>query len=1209
MTQGGSSPTNRHCELHVTRRVSSLNDDRDGVQDSKTRSTDEDDCETVAEEPNTERTRKSRTSSLSRQVSHDGLISFDQQEEGKGGAAESDPSSVCSSVRCVSECPSTSMQTFPNPLHNANLLRAHTFALRLEADLHPMRLILSRLMAHPTLNRKGVFNQPVDPVALGLPDYHLVIREPMDFGTIKCKLHSILYMSRLDVAKDIQRVFGNAMKYNPPTNYVHLCAKELQVFYIEQIGAFAPDLLRQSQEAKQEMERLVAAAVPSLSGKICGESVSTNPVYTGKRPAEAFDSVGDAIVAPSDDHLLAVSKEVSSTINAAQDATASTPVQIQQQATRKSNAPLDVSYPRRRRMRGSLVKSGHACDHCQGRTCAICLQKCLCLEPTLLICNGAQCAGARIRKAAVYFIAKDGSRQFCQRCHLSLPAVLPSSGQDDVIRYKRDLLKRKNDEEIAERWLVCTKCNDPVHQMCAMHDEYAHSEVDYQCPSCVVKDASADFEHAHESESDMYTFCSGSNAPVKLSDLVGCSLVEVALTAEALPETAISAFIQEKVREVMKKDGCPNAEKTVSVRVISNCERYFKVPDAVRTHFQMATLSGNTAGISPPTQVHYRSKSIALFQKIDGLDVCIFCMYVQEYDGNDEFEEMHIDLEPQKKRIYIAYLDSVEHFRPRTCRTQVYHEMLVAYLASARIRGYEQAHIWACPPSRGNSFVFWNHPASQRTPSRDRLVSWYHGALSRALDCGVVTDVKSFYETDFQYPPTSTSADCGVGQQPVPRIFCPPLLDGDFWVEEAVRVHSLSVSRHVRAKTSDLEVPSGGPDGSVIRCPAVQVARVLYDLITNPCAAAFRKPVNAVALRLKDYHEVITKPMDLATVYSHLVLGEYRALKELVSDVELVFSNATRYNPKGHFVHEKAVEVSSVFFAELNKLVASWVTEFDSMNTSQSWEAFADMSMSLDKFIGDLDVETSDNTSGAALVNAEGVGLLSPAIMVDLRLGGPHAIEQRMIGNDTWLLDKTQPALRGINSFKKNGNKRRKCFGYNDDETATKRPRCQSWLSLEVSAAVRRMRADFFMCSLSDSTMSKDDASKSDSFDSYARGFVGNYSEMHYSSKIADVRHALLEFSQFRNLEFDTLRRAKYSTAVILYHLHGNDGSGMVPTCTCCQQEIEEVRWHKLGKIRSATRAATKSFRSEELCSRCYASQELGEQFIPVQVSLPPQGK
>ena len=112
-----------------------------------------------------------------------------------------------SPMRCVSEFDEVASSTkeengeelsttvdnipvLPNPLHNAKLRSNHVAALRLEAELHPMRMILGRLMVH-TSNKKGLFNVPVDATALGLVDYHQVIQKPMDLGTVKARLYSI----------------------------------------------------------------------------------------------------------------------------------------------------------------------------------------------------------------------------------------------------------------------------------------------------------------------------------------------------------------------------------------------------------------------------------------------------------------------------------------------------------------------------------------------------------------------------------------------------------------------------------------------------------------------------------------------------------------------------------------------------------------------------------------------------------------------------------------------------------------------------------------------------------------------------------------------------------------------------------------------------------------------------------------------------------
>lgn len=165
-----------------------------------------------------------------------------------------------------------------------------------------------------------------------------------------------------------------------------------------------------------------------------------------------------------------------------------------------------------------------------------------------------------------------------------------------------------------------------------------------------------------------------------------------------------------------------------------------------------------------------------------------------------------------------------------------------------------------------------------------------------------------------------------------------------------------------------------------------------------------------------------------------------------------------------------------------------------------------------------------------------------------------------------------------------------------DDEPKVKRRR-QSWLGEEVASSVRRMRTSFFTCSLAPaSTMTDLDEKKVGDYDTFISDFE-NKSDPLFSSGIADARHALLEFSQFRNLEFDTLRHAKHSTAVMLYHLHNDDAPGMVPQCSSCSFEIKDVRWHKLGRVferRRATRfappasvkrATATSFQPEELCA------------------------
>ncbi len=78
------------------------------------------------------------------------------------------------------------------------------------------------------------FLEPVDPIALGIPDYYDQITTPMDFSTVKTKLFNYEYGGTMDFAADVRLVFRNAITYNQMRdNPVHIAAREMSTKFEE----------------------------------------------------------------------------------------------------------------------------------------------------------------------------------------------------------------------------------------------------------------------------------------------------------------------------------------------------------------------------------------------------------------------------------------------------------------------------------------------------------------------------------------------------------------------------------------------------------------------------------------------------------------------------------------------------------------------------------------------------------------------------------------------------------------------------------------------------------------------------------------------------------------------------------------------------------------------------------------------------------------
>ncbi|XP_018614866.1 bromodomain-containing protein 3b isoform X8 [Scleropages formosus] len=80
------------------------------------------------------------------------------------------------------------------------------------------------------------FYQPVDAIKLSLPDYHKIIKNPMDMGTIKKRLENNYYWSASECMQDFNTMFTNCYIYNKPTDDIVLMAQALEKIFLQKVA-------------------------------------------------------------------------------------------------------------------------------------------------------------------------------------------------------------------------------------------------------------------------------------------------------------------------------------------------------------------------------------------------------------------------------------------------------------------------------------------------------------------------------------------------------------------------------------------------------------------------------------------------------------------------------------------------------------------------------------------------------------------------------------------------------------------------------------------------------------------------------------------------------------------------------------------------------------------------------------------------------------
>ncbi|XP_058528912.1 bromodomain-containing protein 3 isoform X2 [Ochotona princeps] len=109
------------------------------------------------------------------------------------------------------------------------------------------------------------FYQPVDAIKLNLPDYHKIIRNPMDMGTIKKRLENGYYWSASECMQDFNTMFTNCYIYNKPTDDIVLMAQALEKIFLQKVAQMPQEEVELLPPAPKGKGRKPAAGTPSAA--------------------------------------------------------------------------------------------------------------------------------------------------------------------------------------------------------------------------------------------------------------------------------------------------------------------------------------------------------------------------------------------------------------------------------------------------------------------------------------------------------------------------------------------------------------------------------------------------------------------------------------------------------------------------------------------------------------------------------------------------------------------------------------------------------------------------------------------------------------------------------------------------------------------------------------------------------------------------------
>ncbi|EIM92793.1 Bromodomain-containing protein [Stereum hirsutum FP-91666 SS1] len=178
-------------------------------------------------------------------------------------------------------------------------------------SVHQHKFATSTIRTLKKLKDAGPFKFPVDPLALNIPHYPQVIKEPMDFSTIERKLASsnpvkpdpdpthARYYNAEEFITDVRRIFQNCLTFNGPDHAITQSGRRVEATFDKQIKQMPAN-----EAPKPPVVKKVATPPPPPPAP------APAPTAASKKPAARRQSVSVPVIRRNEENPTRPKREI-----------------------------------------------------------------------------------------------------------------------------------------------------------------------------------------------------------------------------------------------------------------------------------------------------------------------------------------------------------------------------------------------------------------------------------------------------------------------------------------------------------------------------------------------------------------------------------------------------------------------------------------------------------------------------------------------------------------------------------------------------------------------------------------------------------------------------------------------------------------------------------------------------------------------------------